>query len=837
MEEFQDKIIVSTPRQAFPVKLFNKFKKTTVKLHQTNLNLKYNKICSANNIIPNYIKINVNNMSPAAQRAKRTAETAWLKYEISSLYSKKQELNVSLYKLHLELGNHISSSSVLYDTIERINHHSQSIMQRKWQKQEQKLNKLLNKNCSKTETHTQHTFHERLVNFTDITLTKEEQQLLEKGPKYNLNTHITHKTIENLITETEYIIGQHEKTNTRDFNPGLTRELVTEEMKQIIRRNKPSINTNKKTADEKTINSIHRKLKQHNALITKADKGNALVLITKAEYIEKTEKFLTENKISKLTSDPTQRYQRNVKTLLKNITHTLTQNQTKRMTQKNPKAPLLTSLPKVHKPLIPVRPVVDFRKAPSYLLGRHMHTFLQKTYTYTNNRSLKNTGDIIEKIKNINIPPTAKLVSFDITSMYTNIPTEETINIIEQQLKCKKFPDIQINEISSILRLITEQNYFTFNNNFYSQQEGLPMGSPISGTLANIFLDHIENTIFNNIVKQGGYKIIYWYRYVDDIICLVDETHNRIEELHSNINTVHPQIHFTMEIEKNQTLNFLDLTITRNNHQHEFSIYRKPTSTSTVIHNTSNHPTVHKYASFTHMLHRINRTPLKPENYTQELNIIKQIAVENNYKTDIINKLNNKIKRKQAVHTDNTADHTTQANRGRWYTLTYNNKISHRIGNILKKQGIPITFRTNNTVQKRLRPDRKTADKFSNAGIYQLTCNSCQAQYIGQTSRNFRTRYTEHMRALKSDSTHSTFADHLMNKNHNPTNIENDLHILKNSNSLYQQLTIEENYYIQKAIVEGKNVINEYTTLCNNTLFTALRELAKDSEQTSTHTQ
>lgn len=165
-------------------------------------------------------------------------------------------------------------------------------------------------------------------------------------------------------------------------------------------------------------------------------------------------------------------------------------------------------------------------KSPTFHLAKHTHSLLQKTYKYTENRSLKNLDDLIEKLKNETIPDTATLISFDVTSMYTHIPTKETIHIIERHLQSQgDMPAAHIQEISTILKLVTEQNYFSVNNKFYSQQEGLPMGSPISGLLANIFMNHIENNIFDKIVKPKQYKIQYWYRYVDDIICLVDEPH------------------------------------------------------------------------------------------------------------------------------------------------------------------------------------------------------------------------------------------------------------------------------------------------------------------------
>jgi hypothetical protein len=47
-------------------------------------------------------------------------------------------------------------------------------------------------------------------------------------------------------------------------------------------------------------------------------------------------------------------------------------------------------------------------------------------------------------------------------------------------------------QVTHILKVIIEQNYFQYNNQFFHPRNGIAMGSPISGTLAEIYLQHIE---------------------------------------------------------------------------------------------------------------------------------------------------------------------------------------------------------------------------------------------------------------------------------------------------------------------------------------------------------
>ena len=78
-------------------------------------------------------------------------------------------------------------------------------------------------------------------------------------------------------------------------------------------------------------------------------------------------------------------------------------------------------------------------------------------------------------------------------------------------------------------------------------------------------------------------------------------------------------------------MNFLDLTITKTDNRHTFNIYRKPTITLTVIHNTSNHPTQQKHAASYSMVNRLLNVPLNQTDYNTEANTIKYVAQENGY--------------------------------------------------------------------------------------------------------------------------------------------------------------------------------------------------------------
>ena len=133
-----------------------------------------------------------------------------------------------------------------------------------------------------------------------------------------------------------------------------------------------------------------------------------------------------------------------------------------------------------------------------------------------------------------------------------------------------------------------EQNYFQYDNFFYKPQKGIAMGSPISGMLAEIYLQYIENDYIKHSFDSN--EIIFYRRYVYDILIIYNQNKIKEDQILVKINNIDKHLQFKMTTEENGNINFLDLTIHRGNENLSISIYRKATNTETTIHYLSNHP-------------------------------------------------------------------------------------------------------------------------------------------------------------------------------------------------------------------------------------------------------
>jgi hypothetical protein len=179
--------------------------------------------------------------------------------------------------------------------------------------------------------------------------------------------------------------------------------------------------------------------------------------------------------------------------------------------------------------------------------------------------------------------------------MYSNVPTGDLLHIIDLICGQQLIEDVVKNDLINMAKLVLEQNYFQFENNFYSQKIGLAMGSPTSSILSEMYLQYKECTdIFDTLIRNN---IIGYFRYVDDILVVYDKTLTNIDEILNSFNRIMPTMKFTIEKESENMINSLDITVRKEQDKLKFEIYRKHTATDTIIPFDSCHPTEHKMAA------------------------------------------------------------------------------------------------------------------------------------------------------------------------------------------------------------------------------------------------
>jgi hypothetical protein len=491
------------------------YKNTKRKLYRTNAAIWYNKTCRQKKLTPAYINIHMNGTNQQCRRTLRAAKHYRINQEISFLYAKKIKLNEQLYKLHHECANKWPDTwQIVLQSIDQTLTHEMDTHYNNLNKKldrlrdEQQRGNKANKNQPHNRQH--HQFYTRTANLTGIKFTNEEITLLNKGLQHSIEKPVG-KYWDNLIIETEQAIRKLDIRMQAPF-----RMLANKKLKQIS-----ATSSEHNTAAKRQsyiLKSITSKLKEENATIVKADKGKTSVIIYTEDYNRKVYDFLDNNNFQKLPKDPTTKYQKHITTNIKNCDLIIPKNQTKHLTQKNHQSPQLKAQIKIHKPGNPNRPIINNRTAPTYKIAKLLakklkgYTHLKHQYNVTNSTTLAN--DLTKLKPNEN----HRMLTFDIRDLYVNIPINDTIRITRTLIANHNNEQIT-KELTTLLETVLKQNYLSFQGNIYQTTKGVSMGSPISGNIAEIFLQHRETTQLKQII--GTKNIVFLHkihrRHIDNI--------------------------------------------------------------------------------------------------------------------------------------------------------------------------------------------------------------------------------------------------------------------------------------------------------------------------------
>ena len=134
--------------------------------------------------------------------------------------------------------------------------------------------------------------------------------------------------------------------------------------------------------------------------------------------------------------------------------------------------------------------------------------------------TVKNSKEFIEKFKNVvPLDSNSKLVSSDMSSLFTSVPLDFTIDVILRRIYMEKeiVTNITLNELKELLLLCTKNVHFSLNGQFYLQIDGIAMGSPLGPVIASILMVELERSL---LPKLSSY-MTSWKRYVDDTIAYV----------------------------------------------------------------------------------------------------------------------------------------------------------------------------------------------------------------------------------------------------------------------------------------------------------------------------
>jgi hypothetical protein len=249
----------------------------------------------------------------------------------------------------------------------------------------------------------------------------------------------------------------------------------------------------KLTQDSKHI-KILKDLRKRYAIL-KPDKGNGVVLIKLTDYqTSMTALFSDPKKFKELHIDPSLTQLSSLQNYLRTIhnRNEIDDETYKNIRPQSTRPARAHGLPKTHKSfdnLPSFRPIIDTTGTAYQLVAKYLSSLLNPL---THNEfKLRDSFDAVSRIHNIPshlFSQDYRFVSFDVTSLFTNIPLRKTINIILDRIyKDKRITTtIRKRTLKKLLLDSCTKTPFSVNDQLYRQIDGISMGSPLGPTLADI---------------------------------------------------------------------------------------------------------------------------------------------------------------------------------------------------------------------------------------------------------------------------------------------------------------------------------------------------------------
>lgn len=461
----------------------------------------------------------------------------------------------------------------------------------------------------------------------------------------------------------------------------------------------------------------------------------------KNEYLSGMNEMLSDERTYKLVNrDPTTKYMNAANDLVNTLFNggIIDENVKKGLITRQALPPKLYGLRKVHKPTLALRPVVSCIDSPGYKLARFLHVILNPlidTFEY----NLRNTQELVEYMRSIRLDVDHRLVSLDVISLFTNIPQELVIDIIRKNWsEWDKIIGVPLEMLIELVRYCFRCSYFVFSGNIYEQLDGSAMGNPASPILANIVI----NDAITEIIKTLPFTTPLMKIYVDDSIVAVPEKF--IDKVLTCFNRYHDKIQFTMELEKNNSISFLDVKLYRTDDGHIKSDWHiKPTHSGRILNYRSNHPVHQKIGVIKGMLHRIVKIS-HPDFHAESFNRLRRMLRMNNYPScfiercieDFMNKFNNS--------NDNIESGDNMNNNKKFMRFPFIKEISYNINKCFNGTNIRLVYYNLKQVKSyytRLKDKVPMRDQFG--VVYKIPCQ-CGKTYIGQTRQHLHKRISQH---------------------------------------------------------------------------------------------
>lgn len=684
----------------------------------------------------------------------------------------------------------------------------------------EKLNKLLDLQSLKLKSK-----DNWLKNLTNVEIPHEIKAFLSLGPKFSIEPILGKDiSLSSMLSDIDYITSFTNDSNLRNCLISRSTNVITNYFNHSRDKNY-HFSSN---FFQKLLQKSKRFLKQNpNIILTKSDKGNVTVLMYKEDYVKLTLDLIdNDSSYVKLNRDPTNTIQTKCNSLVKSLFDNGLIDETlkKKLTCYNGTAPKFYTLPKIHKPILSVRPIVASISSPTNHLSAFITNILTSAYDRENTYHIKDSFEVNDKFNRTYIPTDYIIASLDVVSLFSNVYLEIVLEVLNKKWSSiANFCSLPKDTFINLITFLFNNTFFNFDNKFYKQTFGTPMGAKISPILA----DYVMDDLLDRIIPTLPFNLHFIKKYVDDII--ISFPANKVDCILEIFNSFDPHIKFTLELEdSNHSIPFLDTRMIRTeSNMLLIDWYRKPVSSGRYLNYWSYHKTKMKINLVKQMKVRV----LKISDHTflnKNLKILYGLFIDNGYPPRLLNNIifhwsptfltdineNSNHNYNLNPFSNTNVAQPTNSEVGNvtpptiYVTLPFIWDITMKLSRIFSQ--IPNirlankTVLTLNSVHSKLKcKDEVTS--LSNV-VYKLSCTDCNKVYIGQTGQTLKKRLSLHKSDARLHPDRCALADHIHSLNHI---IDfNTVEVLAKQSNTTKRLFLEMSY-----IFKEPNSINKKTDI------------------------
>ena len=729
---------------------FRNYEKLTIKKRKAELDVAFLKDCQSLGVFPKFLCFPLPNVD---NRDTYSIRKRLLRSNITKRCKELRKLEKDLAKKTEELKNHLSSIDwyILNKALTK--------------NVDKQLNKILSTHRKKLKKLTKNkalpfTHKDTVTNLSKVKLSDEELDILRNGLNFSIRPSRLNSS--DILTTFERIHLTLKSKLTQQEDYAHLKTELGHLAHTYISSYRPTPNDLKK---HRILRSIRN---NDNIIVLKPDKGNGVVIMDRQVYINSCYDIINNpTKFKLLSDDPTIAREARLQRLLRKLkkgSH-INDQMYQDIFPRGSQPARLYGLPKLHKlrnpnDTPPLRPIVSSINSYNYNLAKYLSSLLSPLIP--NNHSAKDSFTFIDDFLsfNTNAPLDKFFISYDVESLFTNIPLNETIDIAIDLIFANN-PTFTINrkDLKQLFNIATAQTHFLFDGKYYDQTDGVAMGSPLAPILANIFMGFHEQNWIND---YDNAKPLFYRRYVDDIFCVFRDENDAML-FFDYINKQHNNITFTYETEHDNKLPFLDVLLTKSHDACVTSTYHKPTYTGLLLNFFSFTPLSYKTGLIRTLVDRARKLNNTENGFQQDLKNLIFTLQRNAFPFHFIN---NTIQRyldnnKDADDT-NSATNTNceqQTSNRRYFKLPYIGDFSRhtqrKLTQLVKRYCTDIDIKlvfTPYKIKNLFCFKDSIPDLSKSMVVYQFSCAGCNSRYIGETSRQLATRVKEHTTTDKNSN-------------------------------------------------------------------------------------